>query len=112
IQCGGPVLSGFTRLRDLFEDSRREHLLAEVALIERAIENRLVDLLELAQREGWREQLEADSRIFQLAAQPLPGIVENLVMVEGKCWVPVRWKPLGVGGGASRAQMEMIRPQQ
>src|SRR4029077_3366658 len=45
VERGGPVLADFARLQRLLQDARRQQLLAEVALIEAAIEDRLVDLL-------------------------------------------------------------------
>ena len=56
--------------------------------------------------------MEADGGIFQLAAQPLPGIIENLVVIEGERWVFVCRKPLGIGGVAASAQMKLVCPQQ
>ena len=53
------------------DNSHVVDLTAEVALIQRLVEDRLVQALQLCQRELFTEQLKADSGVSQLAAQAL-----------------------------------------
>ena len=110
VERGGPMLPGLARLGDLLQNPGGKHLLAEVALIERAIQNRLIDLLQFAQGEGWRQQLEADGGVFQLAAQPLASIVQNFVVIERQRRMLVRREPLRIGGVVARPRVKLVGP--
>src|SRR5690348_15876716 len=64
------VLADLLHALRRLHNARDQQLLAEVALVQRAVQNGLVDLLQLAQRELRRQQLEANGRVLQLATQP------------------------------------------
>ena len=55
----------------LDEQIERQDLLAEVPLVELGAEDDLVEPLQLGEREPRRQQLEADGRVADLAAQAL-----------------------------------------
>ena len=77
----GDVLLDFVQLD---EQVHREDLLAEVALVERAFQDRLVQPLELREGELPREQLEADRLVADLPLQPPEGGGEDVGVVEGQ----------------------------
>src|SRR6185503_654394 len=71
VEAGRPVGAGGALLALGLEQAEREQLLAEVAFVERALEDRLVQRLELREGELLGEQLEPDGRVPDLRAQPL-----------------------------------------
>src|SRR5690348_15400299 len=68
----------------LDEEVHCEHALAEVALVELALEHELVEVLKLRECELLRQQLEADRLIAQLAAQTRECRLQNVGVVEGE----------------------------
>src|SRR5215208_2241691 len=60
-----------------------EYLAPEVPAVQRDPENRLVDVLQLGQRELLGQHLEAERRVPELALQPPHGVVQDLTMIKG-----------------------------
>ena len=54
----------------------------EIRGIDPASEDHLVDGAQMRHREGWRQELECDVSVLHLVAQPLEGVVQDLVVVE------------------------------
>src|SRR5579884_1793120 len=84
VELGGAVLAAHAGVRRRLHDAGEQQLLAEVALVEPAVEDRLVDVLQLAEGELGRQELEADGGVFQLAAQPLQRVGEDVRVVESQ----------------------------
>src|SRR5829696_4323558 len=81
------------RLPRILHHSRFEYLAPEVPPVQRDPENRLVDVLQLRQRELLGKQLEAERGVPELALQAPHGIVQDLTVVEGH---PPRQPPHGL----------------
>ena len=91
-----PSLVGFD------EEVHREHALAEIALVELALEHELVEMLKLGERELLRQELETDRLIAQLAAQAHERRLHDVGVVEREAREVVHAEPSGiarVGGG-------------
>src|SRR4051812_45873559 len=84
VQACGAVRDVAFHLVGLDEEVHCEHALAEVALVESALEHELVEVLQLRERELFRQQLEADRLIAQLAAQARERRLQNVGVIEGK----------------------------
>src|SRR5215510_13687137 len=84
VKASGAVRDVSFQLVGFDEEVHCEHALAEVALVELALEHELVEMLKLRERELLRQQLEADGLIAQLAAQPRERRLQNLGVVEGE----------------------------
>ena len=68
----------------LLQKAHGQDLAAEVPLIQRPLQDRLVKVLKLRERELRRQQLEADRLIADLALEPLQGHPQDLRVVEGQ----------------------------
>ena len=82
VQPRGAVGDVLLHFVGLDQQIHGEHALAEVALVELALEHELVQVLELREREFLRQQLEADGLIAQLAAQPLERRLQDVRVIE------------------------------
>lgn len=76
----GPIASCFVQLADL---ALPKNLFPEVTLVDRLLQNDLIDPLQLGEcKLGW-QQLIPDRRPFDLVAQSPNGIIKNFMMIEG-----------------------------
>src|SRR3954465_11529154 len=71
VQPGGAVGDVLLDFVAFDQQIHRENLLAKITLVDLALEHRLVELLQLGERELRREQLEADGLVTHLSLQPL-----------------------------------------
>src|SRR5579859_65316 len=65
-----------------FDHTAVDHLAPEIATIDRESEDCLVDVLELADGELLWEELKADRRVADLAAQAADRVIDDLAVVE------------------------------
>src|SRR4051794_7749585 len=70
IESGGAVGDVLFDFISLNQKCHSEQLFPEVALVERALQDRLVQVLQLREREPFGEQFEADRLVADLALQP------------------------------------------
>src|SRR5688572_12072936 len=70
--------SGHLRFLERNEQPKAQDFLAEVALVQFSAKHRLVEMLELRQREFRRQQLEADGLVAHLPFQSPEGSGENV----------------------------------
>src|SRR3954471_15820577 len=76
-----------------FHDLHAEYLFAEVAFVEFAIEDHFVNVLQLAQRELLRQELETDRLILHLGSHALVRCDEDSLVVECEVGQVVNWEP-------------------
>src|SRR5688572_11100678 len=98
VEAGGAMGDVLFDLVRLDEHAHRQDLLAEVPLVERAVEHGLVQPLKLREREARRQQLEADRLVADLAPQPAHRRVEHAGVVERERRAVADGEPLGIGG--------------
>src|SRR4051812_7185540 len=103
VQPGGAVGHVLLDFVGFDQQIHREDLLAEIALVDLALEHRLVELLQLGQRELRREQLEADGLVTHLSLQPLQRHTEDFFVIEGEPGGVPDGKPGGLAGVGRRA---------
>src|SRR5262249_22468772 len=84
VELRGPVGDVLLHLVEIHEQIHGEDLLAEVALVERPLEDRLVDLLELRERELRGQELEPDGLVAHLSLEPRERSVRDLGVIEGQ----------------------------
>src|SRR5262249_36961701 len=84
VELGRPGRAAPFLLLERYQNPQQLDLPAEVALVQLAPQNGLVDLLQLSQREAGGQQLEPDGGVFQFVPQPLQGVFQNRRMVEGQ----------------------------
>jgi hypothetical protein len=99
--CGavGDVLLDFLGLD---QQTRRQYLLAEVALVEFAFEHDFVQVLKLRESELLRQEFESDRLVAELPAQSLERDVQDLRVVEGQPWDVVHREPRGLARVSGR----------
>src|SRR6187402_2616200 len=93
------VLLDLVRL-DLYQQIHGEHALAEVALVQRALEHQLVEVLQLREREAFGQELEANRLRAHLYAQALVCAHEDMLV----------W-PAVVAGRRQKAERSRRRQQ-
>src|SRR5207237_512335 len=84
VQLGGAVRPLAARVGHRGQDADLLHLAAEVAAVQRPAQDRLKQRLQLAQRELVRQQLEAQGRLADPAAQVVQGGLQQRGVVEGQ----------------------------
>src|ERR1700730_3944999 len=82
----------------VFQDTRRENLLAKIALVQPPVKNNLVHALQLTQGKLFRQQIKSNGSIVQFSTQALQRILKNLLMVKSQRWQFIHRKPADVGG--------------
>ena len=86
---------------EFVDEIRREHTGTECALLQRAIEHDLIDLLQVRQRELRRHQIGRQRGVLDLAAQALDRSLQDIAVVEAEFrfdLARVNRKPPRVGG--------------
>ena len=83
---------------DFGEDAVVLHFVGEVAAVEFYLKDRFIEILQLREREDFREQLEANGFEVDVLPQPRERHAENLVVVEGQVRDVVPAEPLGLLG--------------
>src|SRR5215831_20917433 len=83
-QLGWSVPASHLRFPQGHEQSKAQHLLAEISLVERRSQNGFVQVLELGKRELRRQQLEPNRLVAHLALQPRQGGCQDFRMVESQ----------------------------
>ena len=74
VKLGRAMLAAFKIASSLFEHIGGQDFAAEVAFVQLLVQHRLVDRLQLAERERIGQQKETKRSVFQLPAQPLEGV--------------------------------------
>src|SRR5689334_19781005 len=96
IQARGTVRHVLLHLVGFNQEIHRQYALAEVPLVDLALEHQLVEVLQLRQREFPRQQLEADRLIAELSTQSLQSELQDLRVVEGEARRIVHAEPCRV----------------
>jgi len=78
------------------EKVHRQHALTEVALVELALEDHLVQVLKLGERELLRQKLESHGLVAELGPQSFEAHVQDISMVESQARAIVHTEPGGV----------------
>src|SRR5574341_1414562 len=82
VQLGWSMADAGGPLARRHDEAAVEDPATEAVLVERASEDRLVDEPEVAQAECFGQELEADRRVIELAADALDGHAEDLGVIE------------------------------
>src|SRR5438270_5510142 len=90
----------------VFQNTGGENLLTEIAFVQFAMQDYLVDTLQLAQGELFGQQAESNGCVVELATQPVKGILKNLGMIEGQWWQIIERKPAHIGSIARRLHLQ------
>ena len=98
VEAGGAVGSDAPALIQLTDQSLCEDPFAKVTLIDRPLQDDLIDALQLGEGKLGGEELIPDRRPFDLVAQPPDGILKDPLVVKGEAGTKT-WIEDGVPGG-------------
>lgn len=103
---------GFVQPVDgLDEAGCAQDLAAEVGAVQLDAPHRLVDLLELSEGEFGRAELRGQAGVFELGADPVAGVGQDPVVVEGERSGGTRVRPPGTGRVSAAARFGQVRQE-
>src|SRR5207249_229323 len=91
------------------DDPEKPDLPPEVPLVKALVEDRLVDELQLREREFPREELESHGRVLELVPDTLEGVLENLPVIERERRKRFHRMPPGLRRVASSPEPDVVR---
>jgi hypothetical protein len=94
----GAVGAATTLFIQAFKQLGGEHLFSEVALIQLAAQDQLIDILQLGQGELCGQEGIGDTGVAQLGAEPAQRELDHVGMVKGQGGKRIDRPPLCLGG--------------